>query len=101
MLECRPTNAEVLTLGQETAQIDLHTYTGIRIDSKALHIVDGNNGVYVKVGNLQRFRKITILYQNEDYILVDTDGAVGTDNEVRLYDEVIVEGTNLQDGKLM
>ena len=101
VLECGTINAEVLTLGQETAQIDLHTYTGIRIDSKALHIVDGNNGVYVKVGNLQRFRKITILYQNADYILVDTDGAVGTDNEVRLYDEVIVEGTNLQDGKLM
>lgn len=101
VLECGTINSEVLTLGQETAQIDLHTYTGIRIDSKALHIVDGNNGVYVKVGNLQRFRKITILYQNEDYILVDTDGAVGTDNEVRLYDEVIVEGTNLQDGKLM
>lgn len=101
VLECGTINSEVLTLGQETAQIDLHTYTGIRIDSKALHIVDGNNGVYIKVGNLQRFRKITILYQNEDYILVDTDGAVGTDNEVRLYDEVIVEGTNLQDGKLM
>lgn len=101
VLECGTINSEVLTLGQETAQIDLHTYTGIRIDSKALHIVDGNNGVYVKVGNLQRFRKITILYQNEDYILVDTDGAVGTDNEVRLYDEIIVEGTNLQDGKLM
>ena len=29
------------------------------------------------------------------------DGAVGTDNEVRLYDEIIVEGTNLQDGSLM
>lgn len=101
VLECGTINSEVLTLGQETAQIDLHTYSGIRIDSKALHIVDGNNGVYVKVGNLQRFRKITILYQNEDYILVPEDGAVGTDNEVRLYDEVIVEGTNLQDGKLM
>ena len=32
---------------------------------------------------------------------MDNVGAVGTDNEVRLYDEVIVEGTNLQDGKLM
>ena len=101
VLECGTINSEVLTLGQETAQIDLHTYSGIRIDSRALHIVDGNNGVYVKVGNLQRFRKITILYQNEDYILVPADGALGTDNEVRLYDEIIVEGTNLQDGKLM
>ena len=101
MIKCGSVNADVLTLGQEEAQIDLATYTGIRISRSALHIVDGSNGVYVKAGNLQRFRKITILYENEDYILVPEDGAVGTDNEVRLYDEIIVEGTNLQDGSLM
>ena len=101
VIECGSVNADVLTLGQEEAQIDLATYTGIRISRSALHIVDGSNGVYVKAGNLQRFRKITILYENEDYILVPEDGAVGTDNEVRLYDEIIVEGTNLQDGSLM
>ena len=99
VIECGSVNADVLTLGQEEAQIDLATYTGIRISRSALHIVDGSNGV--KAGNLQRFRKITILYENEDYILVPEDGAVGTDNEVRLYDEIIVEGTNLQDGSLM
>lgn len=105
VLECGSINPEVLTLGQEEAQIDLHTYTGIRIDSKALHIVDGYNGVYVKVGNLQRFRRIVILYQDENYILVPEDEQPDADgnatNEVRLYDEVIVEGTNLQDGRLM
>ncbi len=101
VIECGSVNADVLTLGQEEARIDLATYTGIRISRSALHIVDGSNGVYVKAGNLQRFRKITILYENEDYILVPEDGAVGTDNEVRLYDEIIVEGTNLQDGSLM
>ena len=101
VIECGTINPEVLTLGQEEAQIDLQTYSGIRISRSALHIVDGHNGVYVAAGNLQRFRKITILYEDEDYILVPDDGAVGTDNEVRLYDEVIVAGTDLQDGKLM
>lgn len=101
VIECGTINPEVLTLGQEEAQIDLQTYSGIRISRSALHIVDGQNGVYVAAGNLQRFRKITILYEDEDYILVPDDGAVGTDNEVRLYDEVIVAGTDLQDGKLM
>ncbi|MDD6717717.1 MAG: HlyD family efflux transporter periplasmic adaptor subunit, partial [bacterium] len=67
----------------------------------ALHIKDGAKGVYVKYGDLQRFRRITILYEDENYILVPKDGALGTENEVRLYDEVIVEGTNLQDGKLL
>ncbi|WP_298734080.1 HlyD family efflux transporter periplasmic adaptor subunit [uncultured Subdoligranulum sp.] len=101
VFECQSINAEILSFGQETAQIDIKTYEGIRIDKEALHIVDGSRGVYVKYGNLQRFLKITILYEDENYILIPDDGAVGTDNEVRLYDEIIVQGTNLQDGKLL
>lgn len=101
VFECQTINAEILSFGQETAQIDIKTYEGIRISKEALHIVGGNRGVYVKYGNLQRFLKITILYEDENYILIPADGAIGTDNEVRLYDEVIVQGTNLQDGKLL
>lgn len=101
VLQCQTINAEILSFGQETAQIDLKTYEGIRIDKEALHIVDGQRGVYVKYGNLQRFLKITTLYENDSYILIPENGKLGTDNEVRLYDEIIVQGTNLQDGKLL
>ena len=101
VLQCQTINAEVLSFGQETAQIDLKTYEGIRIDKEALHIVDGQRGVYVKYGNLQRFLKIATLYENDSYILIPENGKIGTDNEVRLYDEIIMQGTNLQDGKLL
>ncbi|WP_418760740.1 HlyD family efflux transporter periplasmic adaptor subunit [Gemmiger sp.] len=101
VLQCQTINAEVLSFGQETAQIDLKTYEGIRIDKEALHIVDAQRGVYVKYGNLQRFLKIATLYENDSYILIPENGKIGTDNEVRLYDEIIVQGTNLQDGKLL
>lgn len=101
VFECQSINAEILSLGQETAQIDIKTYEGIRIDKQALHIVDGQRGVYVKYGNLQRFLRITILYEDENYILIPDNGAIGTDNEVRLYDEIIVQGTNLENGKLL
>ena len=101
VLQCQTINAEVLSFGQETAQIDLKTYEGIRIDKEALHIVDGQRGVYVKYGNLQRFLKIATLYENDSYSLIPENGKIGTDNEVRLYDEIIVQGTNLQDGKLL
>ena len=73
----------------------------MRINAKALHIVDGEKGVYVKYGNLARWRRITVLYQNEEYILVPEGGKVGTENEVRLFDEVIVEGSDLRDGKML
>ena len=100
-LECRSINAQVLCLNYEEAEISLHTYQGIRIDRRALHIVNGQRGVYVKYGNLQRFLKITTLYENDSYILVPEDGKLGSANEVRLYDEIIVQGTNLEDGKLL
>ena len=101
VLQCQTINAEILSFGQETARIDLKTYEGIRIDKEALHIVDGQRGVYVKYGNLQRFLRITTLYENDSYILIPENGKIGTENEVRLYDEIIVQGTNLQDGKLL
>lgn len=101
VLECRSINAQVLCLNYEEAEISLHTYQGIRIDRRALHIVNGQRGVYVKYGDLQRFRRITILYEDDTYILVPDGGKAGEDNELRLYDEVIVEGSNLQDGKLL
>ena len=100
-LRCEYVNTEVLALTIAQAQIDFESYAGVRISADALHIVDGVKGVYVKYGNLVRFRKITILYQDDEYILVPEDGKVGTDNEVRLFDEVIVQGLNLKDGALI
>ena len=99
VLACEYTNSDMLKLVQQPAQVSFATYTGLRIDKNALHIVNGEKGVYVKYGSIQRFRKIYVLYENEDYILVPADQSNGS--EVKLYDEVIVEGTNLQDGNLL
>ena len=61
--------------------------------------MDGQKCVYVKYGNLARKRNIVVLYEDENYLLVPADGKVGGDSEVRLYDEVIVSGMDLYDGK--
>ena len=101
VLHCEYIGADVLGLSLEEAKIDFESYEGLRVDADALHIVDGEKGVYVKYGNLARWRKIQIVYQNEEYMLVAEDGKVGTDNELRMFDEVIVEGTDLRDGKIL
>ena len=62
VLQCQTISAEVLGLGCETVQVDLKTYEGIRIDKAALHIVNGQRGVYVKYGNLQRFLRMTATF---------------------------------------
>ena len=123
-IKCEYIGPEILHLGHETAEIVFKTYTGIRISSSAIRMVkeeiqitqssgtEGEEdtvlnsehfvqGVYVKHGNVAKFRKIEKLYEGNGYILVPVNGKVGTENEVRMYDEVIVEGTELYDGKLL
>ena len=64
-------------------------------------------GVYVKFGNLARFCRIDPVSDEHpwvtdgDYIIVEPKGTDGSISEVRLYDQVIVEGQNLYDGKLL
>ena len=64
-------------------------------------------GVYVKFGNLAHFCRIDPvdsdhpLVTDGAYIIVPPKGTDGSVSEVRLYDQVIVEGQNLYDGKLL
>lgn len=100
VLLCDYINATVVSLEHEKAQITFATYEGIRIDREALHIVDGQNCVYVKFGNVVYQKNIIILFENDDYILVPSTVTKG-ENEVELFDEVIVRGSDLYDEKIL
>lgn len=73
---------------------------GIRIPSSAIHFDDdGNIGVFVKVGVNISFKKIDVIRTDGDYTLVrDT---TEKDEFLSLFDSVIVEGTDLYDGKII
>ena len=74
------------------------SYNGIRIASSAIHFDKENNiGVYVKKGSQAYFVQVDRIYSSEDYVIVrDTSGQSGY---LSLYDDVIVEGKDLYDGK--
>ena len=74
-------------------------YRGIKIPKSAIRIVDGEMGVYVKFSKLVQFKKIKPVYQDENYVILPLQ--VGEGNEVELYDDVIVKGVNLYDGKYL
>ena len=99
VLRCEYMTPQVLVLGQQSARIDLATYNGLRVDVDARHIVDGVAGVYVRFGQLVSFKPITVLYEDENYILTPESGDDGC--ELELYDEVVVRGRALRDGKLI
>ena len=119
----------MLRLGQASAEIIVNETTGLRVPAASVHYVletgeaapeadsaasgtvpAGENyipGVYVKFGNLARFCRIDPvddehpLVTDGDYIIVSPKGTEGSVSEVRLYDQVIVEGQNPYDGKLL
>lgn len=99
-LLCDYINATVVTLEHEKAEITFATYDGIRIDRRALHIVDGKNCVYVQFGNVVYLRYITILFENEDYILVPF-AYTKEENEIELFDQIVVQGSDLYDEKIL
>lgn len=94
-LLCENINATVLELRNETVQVVFSTQTGIRIDKRALRMVDGTPGVFVKVGNVVRYRKVQILLEDENYILIPATVENGV-NEVALYDDIIVDNGGLE-----
>lgn len=85
-----------------TAQIKImfDEYSGIRIPSAAVHFDEEENmGVYIKLGVTVYFVYIDMIRTEGDYILVrDTTEKEGY---LSLYDSVVVEGTDLYDGKIV
>lgn len=75
-------------------------YQGLRIDKKALRIVDGQYGVYIRYGGMAYFKPIIILFEDENYILTPLQYEEGK-NELRMYDAVIVSGKDLSDEKIL
>ena len=121
VVACETINGDVLRLNRAAAQIIVGQTTGLRIPAQAVHYIkedgteaqtQGENyipGVYVKFGNLARFRRIDPvdsshpLVMDGDYriIMPSSSDKTKTVSEVRLYDEIIVSGQNLYDGKLL
>lgn len=84
-----------------TAQLKLFMgdYSGIRIERSALRFnADGEQGVFVKKGTQIFFRKVDILYWEDDYVVADNSGK---DGYVALYDTFVTEGKDLYDGKVI
>ncbi len=121
ILECDYMDTDLIEVRQEPVEIGLGTYTGLRVSRKAIHddyvekvTYDDNNneitekkkvqGVYVLHGSEVQFKQIVIIYANDDYVLCDPEpdeDELFNGKTVSLYDQVILEGDDLYDGKVV
>lgn len=114
-------NSALAAIRRETAQVRVSSYDGLRVSRRAVHfetltqkVKDQNGktvtvnkeveGVYVLHGSEIRFRQIVPLFANESYVVCDPNPdpkTLMTDSTVQLSDEVVVEGTDLYNGKVI
>ena len=105
-------NAAISHLRNETVQITVNNYDGIKISKDAIHndyVVNSKTeekekvlGVYVTYGSKLEFREISILYSDDDFVIVDDNPAEGvlvSGETIEFNDEIVVKGDNLYAGK--
>lgn len=105
-------NEELANVRQAPVELIYGTVTGYRIPSEAVREKkedDGSvrKGVYILRSQMVSFREINIVYSEKDFVLsaTETSGAQGSPdyvvkpNEVKTYDEIIVRGKDLDNGK--
>ncbi len=94
--------AQTTLLRHQAADAVLHTYEGLRVPANALRVSeDGVTGVYCVDGENASFRPVTLLYQGENYALVQPAEGVSDTKTLRAGDEVIATSGALFDGKVI
>ncbi len=99
-LSCNYINSDVVALQQTQAEIQIRDYEGLLINKQAVRVIEGVTGVYVQTGTRIDFCKINIIYESENYVLV-SENYVPDENEIKMYDNVVINGKELYDGKLL
>ncbi len=99
VLECTVMDQQTAVTRVTDCEILFKQYTGIKIPKSAIHFVDGQMGVYVNFSNVVYFRKISPIFEDDNYVIVPKTKS--ENNQVELYDSIIVKGRNLYDGKYL
>lgn len=109
VLGCNIMNESVIDLRKETPSAVFETGSGLRVPSSAIRVQnveeeqkDGTvqsvaqPGVYINMGQVVKFKKLDIIYETDDYAI----SAIRADTDyLQLYDEIILEGSDLYDNK--
>lgn len=121
IFQCTYMDTSLSEIRQEPVEIGMGTYSGLRVSKKAIHddyiektTYDENGkehkenkkvqGVYVLYGSEVQFKEISIAYAGNDFVLCDPEPADGTlfsGETISLYDQIITEGDDLYDGKVI
>lgn len=99
VLMCDDMNSDVASMRIADIELRVNTYTGIRMPASALHVDEnGQKGVYALIGSVVEWRNVEVIYTDGDYVMIKYDPEA--DNGIKIYDEIIIQGKELHDGKV-
>ena len=119
VFKCNYMNNAFSNMRNETIQILINDFEGVRLSKSALHddyveITDEEGeatgetarvqGVYILHGSELLFREVSVIFAGKDFVIVDInpDSAIlKSDRTIIINDEVVIEGENLYDGKII
>lgn len=100
IFSCSEMSSELANIRTAPITVVKNQYEGLKISKKSLRVVESQHGVYVVTGMQLDFVPVNILYFGDDFVICEKQ----TSNEkkvLKLYDNVVVKGKNLYDGKII
>lgn len=99
IFSCQQMNSELASVRSGAMTIVNNTYSGLKVPTKALRVQEGKTGVFVRSGMTVKFVEVNVVYRTDEYIICEQQ--VSNDSVLRLYDDVVVKGKRLYDGKIV
>ena len=88
ILSCDEMDEALVKNRVERVEIDFGDYTGLKVPRDAIRFLDGEKGVYVMQGQTVKFKKISVIYEGDDFVLSENT----SDPEyLNLYNEILLE----------
>lgn len=96
---CNTMNNELAGARNLDITVVYEQFNGLKVDNRAIRTVEGQKGVYVLLAQQVRFVPVEVIWSGENYSIVKQE--VSEKKVLRIYDEIIVKGKNLYDGKII
>lgn len=98
---CSYMSDKLSAIRREDVEIRVQEYAGLYVRDSSLHFNEKNEpGVYIRVGDTIYFRKVNVIYHDVGgrYSVCET---VDDKEYLQLYDDIVVSGRGLYDGKII
>jgi hypothetical protein len=99
VFKCASMSSALAGIRRQTVEIVDASYTGIQVLDSFVHVIGGTKGVFVRNGDIAQFKKLDPIYSAAGYTVSSINNT--KTGYLQVYDEVIENGDDLYDGKVI